>query len=58
MNFTTINTSITSLEVRKYICEPCGKYYERFIVRNRLGLIKHDTIYETNKEGIYLNKWD
>jgi len=58
MEYKAIDATIPSMERRYYTCLKCKKIYERFVERNSIGLIKHDTIYETDKDGNYLDKWD
>ena len=58
LTYDSIDVTVPSMERRYYTCGLCRKYYERFVERNSIGLIKHDTIYETDKDGNYLDKWD
>lgn len=58
LTYKEIDVSAPSMEIRNYICPKCGAFYERYIGRSRYGLIRHDALYETDKDGNYGERWE
>lgn len=56
--YNSLDTTVSTMEKRYYNCINCNRQFERIIGRNALGLVKHDTIYEVDSLGNYLDKWD
>lgn len=40
-----------------YICDKCGKKFERHFVKNKIGLIKMDCLHEINEEKVIIKSW-
>jgi hypothetical protein len=57
LTYETTEQTLKERETRWYCCLPCEKRYERHILRNNMGLIQEDTLFEIDLEGTYKNYW-
>lgn len=58
LKYKAVDNTSKSMEIRYYVCQECAIPLERFIARNNIGLIKSDDLYELDKDGNYIDRWD
>ena len=46
-----------TVEKRCYRCKICNTKYERLIMRDSVGLVKIDSVYELDSNGNHLREW-
>ena len=51
--------NLDTIEKRIYYCKAnCHRTFERVILRNRIGLIKDDTLFELDTNGNHIRLWE
>lgn len=51
-----VKTSET-MERKNYECVRCLRYFERLVLRDMMGLIKSDALYELDVDGNHIRVW-
>ena len=57
LNYLNVNKTSATMEKRNYNCVRCMRNFERLILRDTMGLIKSDSIYELDVKGYHIRVW-
>jgi transcriptional regulator NrdR family protein len=57
LNYLNTNKTSETLERRNYECVRCFRLFERLILKDMMGLIKDDALYELDVDGNHIRVW-
>lgn len=57
LNWVQTNIVSDMMEKRNYSCVRCLRNYERLILKDSIGLIKNDSVYELDVDGNHIRVW-
>ena len=57
LNFLKDNFVSDMMQKRYYECVRCFRNYERLLLRDSMGIIKSDSLYELDVNGYHIRVW-
>lgn len=57
LNYWNTEKTSETMERRFYGCERCSRRYERLILKDMMGLVKDDSLYELDVDENHIRVW-